>query len=145
MIRIPVLRGIVSCLALALLAASPTLATPIYSITDLGTLGGRQSMAYGINDSGQVVGDSWLPGESADHAFLWDSADGMVDLNPYVSGSGWTLTSATAINDLGHIVGWGTNPAGKTHAFLLTPEPSSVALMGIGLAALALRRRRKAG
>ena len=41
------------------------------SITDLGTLGGV-AFATGINDSGQVVGDSWLStaAHSAEHAFL---------------------------------------------------------------------------
>lgn len=32
----------------------------IYSITDLGTLGSVTSVAYGINNSGQVVGMSTL-------------------------------------------------------------------------------------
>ncbi len=46
----------------------------------------------------------------------------MHDLNDLiVSASGWVLNSANAINDLGQIVGNGTNPSGQTHAFLLNP------------------------
>src|SRR5215213_12042906 len=40
------------------------------SITDLGTLGGRDSYAYGINDHGQVVGYS-STASGRDHAVLW--------------------------------------------------------------------------
>ena len=43
-----------------------------FTITDLGTLGGSISYAYGINDSGQVAGWSYLAGNSAWHAFLYD-------------------------------------------------------------------------
>src|SRR5262249_28902691 len=43
-----------------------------YSITDLGTFGGRGSVAYGINGSGQVVGYANLPGDTVRHAFLYD-------------------------------------------------------------------------
>ena len=74
----------------------------------------------------------------------------MVDLNDLIdSASGWTLASATAINDSGWIVGNGTNSLGQSHAFLLTPipEPSTAALATSGLAAalLAVWRRRKRG
>jgi probable HAF family extracellular repeat protein len=40
------------------------------SITDLGTLGGSYSYAYGINDLGQVVGYS-RTASGRDHAVLW--------------------------------------------------------------------------
>jgi probable HAF family extracellular repeat protein len=40
------------------------------SITDLGTLGGHRSYANGINDLGQVVGDS-TTASGRDHAVLW--------------------------------------------------------------------------
>ena len=43
------------------------------TMQDLGTLGGTESFAYGINDSGQVVGWSYTTGDSYSHAFLYSS------------------------------------------------------------------------
>jgi uncharacterized membrane protein len=40
-----------------------------YFITDLGTLGGSESFAYGINDHGEVFGLSFLAGDTAASAF----------------------------------------------------------------------------
>ena len=46
----------------------------------------------------------------------------MLDLNSLVSPTAdWTLGYAKGINDSGQIAGSGTNPAGQTDAFLLTP------------------------
>jgi len=77
-------------------------ALPEYEIIDLGTLGGGDSSATAINDTGQVVGWSFTGYSSASHAFLWDSTHGMIDLGtlPGHDGSG-----ATAINDYGIVVG----------------------------------------
>ena len=65
---------------------------------DLGTLGGRESYAYGINASGQVVGYSSLPDGSI-HAFLWTNGV-MKDLGT-LGGNSY----AYGINDVGQIVG----------------------------------------
>ena len=72
----------------------------------------------------------------------------MTDLNSLTSSSGWTLSDATAINDNGWIAGYGLNPTGQEHAFLLTPipEPSAFVLLSINaisLLALASRRRKR--
>jgi probable HAF family extracellular repeat protein len=120
------------------------------TMTDLGTLGGAWGAALGVNDAGWAVGwsDSDPTPTTANRATLW--ADGatynITDLLP--TGSGWTLLSATDINRWGDICGYGTY-GGHTRAFLATrdgvnrnvPEPGSVALMLVGLAALALWRR----
>ena len=100
-------------------------------LLDLGTLGGTSSVAYGVNASGQVVGDSELPGDLVFHAFLHTAAGGMQDLNNLIHpGTGFTLLEATGINDLGQITGYDMNNiTGQKDAFLLTveavPEPST--------------------
>ena len=53
------------------LIASVAQAAPVYTFTDLGTLGGNSSVAYGINDSGQVAGSSDTPPPGS-HAALWN-------------------------------------------------------------------------
>jgi len=52
--------------------------TTIYNYRP-GTLGGSYSFATGINNSGQVVGDSRLTGNNVTNAFLYDGT-GMHDL-----------------------------------------------------------------
>ena len=44
--------------------------------TDLGTLGGSESMAFAINDAGQVVGNSATASGDL-HVFLWTASGGM--------------------------------------------------------------------
>lgn len=110
--------------------------------SDLGTLGGTNSVAYGINASGQAVGYSYTTGNAAERAFFADVTGPMIDLNTLLpAGSGWVLTRATGINDVGQISGYGTI-GGQQHAFLLTiPEPTSFSILALGGIAL-LRRKR---
>lgn len=90
--------------------------------TDLGTLGGSYSRAHGVNNAGQVVGDSLtVDGES--HAFAWGlEGTGMVDLNSLVDlpGNAW-LYEALDINSSGQIIANGTNG----HAYLITRQEAS--------------------
>lgn len=62
---------------------------------DLGTLGGSRSSARDINNNGQVVGESFVAGDTSRHAFLY-SGGKMTDLG---------LGYAWAINDSGQVVG----------------------------------------
>jgi probable HAF family extracellular repeat protein len=81
-------------------------------MTDLGTLPGEaHSFAYGINEGGQVVGDSWTSG--AGRAFLYSNGL-MTDIGTL----GGDTATARAINDSGQIVGE-SSPAGNNgwHAF----------------------------
>jgi probable HAF family extracellular repeat protein len=80
---------------------------------DLGTLGGPHSFGYGINDSGQVVGYSYLP-SGYRHAFLYSSGE-MRDLGTL----GGNESFGNGINSAGQVVGSATKTDdGLGHAFL---------------------------
>ncbi len=69
--------------------------SPVYTIVDLGTLGGEMSIAYGINEQGAIAGKS----KTADGdlmSFYWDSISGFVEIG---------LGKALGINDSGEVVG----------------------------------------
>src|SRR5436309_1136980 len=79
--------------------------SPASGMFDLGTLGGPDSMANGISNSGQVVGWSLTSSDvnRFPHAFSWTQAGGMVDLGML---GGGLNSAAFAVNDLGQVVGW---------------------------------------
>ena len=87
------------------------------AIQDLGTLGGSSSAAYGINDSGQVVGFS-RTASGPHHAFLWTTDGGMQDLGTL----GGSNSYAYGINDSGQVVGFSYTASGDYHAFLWTAD-----------------------
>lgn len=96
-------------LLLFLLAAAGTAAAdaPQYQVTDLGTLGGASSAAYGINDKGQVVGwanTNAVGVEPAIHAFLWTNGK-MQNLDTLPTLERPPGTEAHSINNQGEIAG----------------------------------------
>jgi probable HAF family extracellular repeat protein len=113
---------------------------------NLGTISGYvDSEAFFISDIGQILGGVYnnVNGQIIGHACLFDATGqgNNIDLNTLIDpSSGWTLTFADCINDDGWIVGRGTNSDGDTHAFLLTPEPTSAILLIIG--ATLLRKKK---
>ncbi len=89
--------------------------TKIESLTEFRT------EAIAVNNLAQVIG-SYSDGTFG-YPFLWDSVDGMRDLNTLlepVTGDGWTLLHANDINNQGQIVGEGFHN-GVVRAYLLTP------------------------
>lgn len=100
---------------LLVLSCGATAYATNYAITDLGTLGGTDSKAFGVNSFGQVVGYSYTDGNSATHAFLYSNGT-MQDLGTL----GSRINSmAFGINDSGQIVGFSYYyDSHNAHAFL---------------------------
>ncbi len=88
--------GIACVCALSINAAH---AVVNYTITDLGTLGGRDARAFAINDNAQVVGTSWNATYSP-NAFRWSNGT-MFNLGTL----GGLTSGAGDINNSGTIVG----------------------------------------
>lgn len=107
----------------ALLPQSTNVPVRVHDINNRGwVVGGRNS-----------VGVLWLPGETAP-----------IDLTSYIEeyfGGSYTVGGAVAVNDMGQIVGWVTEPNGTASGFILTiPAPTSIGVLGVGF--LCGRRRR---
>lgn len=118
--------------------------------TVLGALAGDAwSIALGINNSGVVVGvsDHARNGSNDERAVMWLQGVA-VDLNslPEVAATGWTLLSATGINDAGQIVGRGVTPQGFYQGYVLSPVPEAkpllMSVLGLLAISLAVARRR---
>ena len=99
--------------------AQCALATPCVTVpTDLGTLGGSNSQALGVNSDGSVVvGSSLTTGNATTRAFRWTSG-GMVDLGTL----GGESSIANGVNADGSVVVGVSNTTGNAaiHAFRWT-------------------------
>jgi probable HAF family extracellular repeat protein len=103
---------------LLLIAATAQSANAQLAVTDLGTLGGTSSpystsipgypvsYALSVNNTGTIVGASYIADNATLHAFTYSGAGPMADLNPMLGG---TNSSAQGINNLGQIVGYSDN------------------------------------
>lgn len=77
--------------------------------SDLGTLGGPNSIARATNNSGQIVGGAATP--AGMHAFLWEDGR-MRDLGTL---PGFTQSIATGINENGEVIGRAYNASSKPY------------------------------
>lgn len=101
--------------------------TAALGFRDLGTLGGRQSQATGINSRGEIVGASDVDSPSGvAKAFIWSPQTGVMRPIPTLGG---TSSSATDINNAGQVVGGSALPIVGSHAFLWS---SSTGIMDLG-------------
>ena len=117
--------GLATATVLGLTVFQPAEAASLYTVTDIGTLSGRENFAHPpsrINNAGQIVGTSGLRSFDAQlRAFLWDNGV-MTDLGS-LEGSN---SEAFDINDFGQVVGHSEinspdfSPFGNytSHAFL---------------------------
>jgi len=121
---------------------------------DLGTLSANDntSFAAGINNLGQVVGNSYNSDIGDLKPVLWNGSTG-INVNSLLANSlvsaGWVLSSADDINNVGTIVGTAYNTlTGISGAYTLSPVPeadtSAMLLMGAGLMGFMARRRKQA-
>lgn len=76
-----------------------------YTFTDLGTLGGTFSQAFGVNDKGWVVGFATTEGDISLHAFLWRRGV-MTDLGTLGGSDPRPYSVAGAVNNRGEIAGF---------------------------------------
>ena len=83
-----------------------------YTVTDLGTLGGVTSKAYGINNCGNVSGESLTPSGSF-HPFFWNGST-MIDLGTLGGSSG----AAARLNNTNFVVGSASTSLGEQRAFI---------------------------
>jgi probable HAF family extracellular repeat protein len=106
---------------------------PVAGLKLLGTLGGARSSASGINEAGVVVGNAQPPGAAptdVGHAFVYDAANGMRDLNALAggSGAGWVLKAANDVSATA-IVGYG-RLGQHTRPFLFDRTTNMVRALG---------------
>jgi probable HAF family extracellular repeat protein len=87
--------------AMLLLLFAGLLKADIYSVTDLGALGGSSTVAFGINNSGTAVG--WGEASTGNTGAFSSGAGGSMQDLPGLAGS--TDTYAYGINSSGTIVG----------------------------------------
>jgi probable HAF family extracellular repeat protein len=108
------------------LVAASTCFAQMYTVTDLGTLGGTHSGADGINASGQVVGFSDAPvpgGYYAPHAFRTAPNSPINPATDDLSGGlpGFSaLAFATGVNASGQAIGFFDDTCCTSHGFRTT-------------------------
>ena len=103
------------------------------AMTDLGSLGGGTSEAFGINDSGQVTGASSVVSDGWFHAFITDpSTNTMTDLGTLGGPQSWGI----AINASGQIAGYSYTASftftngGPYHAFVTDATTQAMTDLG---------------
>ena len=69
---------------------------------DLGGFVGTYGLVMWMNNSGQVVGASNLPGDQTEHPFTWSKSTGMIDLF-LNSGLGGDFGHPDWVNDAGEV------------------------------------------
>jgi probable HAF family extracellular repeat protein len=99
---------------LAILVLANASRAQFYAVTDLGTLGGTNGMAYGINNHEQIVGAAQTA-MGTYHAFMFDQGQ-LRDVGTMGGSNSW----AYGVNDAGWMVGASDVAGTNVNAFLCT-------------------------
>lgn len=102
---------------------------------DLGTLGGQTSEAFGVNNSGMVVGFSQTASFD-NHAFVFENG-AMRDIGT-LGGDG---SIAFDVNDRGMVVGGSQDPSGQSFAFIWDAAGGMRKLLNVPSSAVAINSR----
>ena len=106
-------KSILVTVAIVLLVSVSSAVAVEYQIIDLGTVGGDESVACSINDSGQIVGGS------DGRACLFDPTGGGANID--LGSLGGSHSNAWSINNNGQIVGYAFTGSGNYRACLFDP------------------------
>jgi probable HAF family extracellular repeat protein len=94
-------------------------------MADLGTLGGLESIAFAVNASGQVTGNTEIGG-LASHAFLYTGTPGAGGTMADLGSLGGSYSTGNAVNARGQVAGMSYMADDYTrHAFLYTGTPGT--------------------
>jgi probable HAF family extracellular repeat protein len=74
-------------------------------MSNVGSFGGTCTVAFALNNRGQVTGSSNLAGDQASHPYLWEHGS-MMDLGTF----GGSFGGGAALNEAGDVVGFATFP-----------------------------------
>ena len=96
-------------------------------VTDLGTLGGEQSIAFAVNESDQVVGLSWTTNGSS-HSFLYSNGE-MIDLYP-LNSQDLITAGPTSINNLGQVASGAISSDGVYYPVVYDSRTGELATQG---------------
>ncbi len=97
-----------------------------YAVTGLGTVGGANALAYGINNHEQIVGTAQTR-SGGFHAFTFQGGR-MTDVGTLGGSNSW----AYAINDNGWMAGAAELATNRAHGFLCTNTTASPVMMDLG-------------
>jgi probable HAF family extracellular repeat protein len=126
---------LVAGLAAALIVPqqSATAAKPVSNITDLGTLGGQFSDAFGIDNINSDPASAHIVGRSTTaagflRAFVWTAPGPMIDLGTL----GGNYGIALEINNEGQVVGQSNDASGQRWAVVWTNTGSDWVIENLG-------------
>jgi hypothetical protein len=103
-------------------AAPPS---PEYTVQGIGPLpGDNQSLGFGVNDSGSVVGSSFAP-DVGERAFYWDRPTGALYQLTTSGATGAAYAIAGGSGGIAYAVGYESSPTGNRAVIWIAPPTSS--------------------